>query len=92
MNQLTEKYHPSNWETWQDLSSKFYNEEVNDKCDICGFAFPDGCAATYYGIPIIEITDTQKKDCDFEINFSIYMDIGNSGIDSNFNEYINSQI
>lgn len=91
MNQLKVKYNVQNWDTWKELLSKYEGSEVTNKCDFCQFSMSNNinlvCAATYYGKDIEKITEKEKKGCDFKINFSTYVDIGESGIDKEFTAY-----
>lgn len=92
MNNLAKKYDKNNWFTWKELLSKHYQEEVVNKCDSCHYAMSDNaysiCAATYYGKKITSISHRKKEDCDYAIDFALYVELGESRIDEQFNKYI----
>lgn len=88
MKNLDEKYDKNNWITWRELLSKYHGKEINNKCDSCQFAMSGICAATYYGKKLNKITVDQQSDCDYAIEFSSFVDLGEKRIDKEFTEYI----
>lgn len=97
MSKKDEKYNPTNWETWKPILEKYHSADYPfSKCDYCEFSMPDTeneimvCAATYNGENLQLITSDMLNDCDFELSFYTYCDIGEKGIDKDFSAYVKS--
>lgn len=92
---LDEKYSPNNFETWEPILKKnMLNEKNFFKCSHCQYCMPDLhnhiCTSTFYGQNVELIDESIKKDCDFKLSFSTYVHIGESNIEPEFTNYINT--